>query len=595
MKQFFKFMFASCLGMTLFTVLIGLIGIGILTQVSKSAEKTEEITPNTILKISLNSLVPERTNNAAINPYEFNTDDVIGLQEMIETIERAKNDDDIKGIYLEMTNPQLGFAGMSVLRRAIEDFQNNDDNKFVIAYGDNYSQKAYYLASVADEIYMNPIGTVDFKGLSGTLLFFKDMLDRLGIDMQVFYVGNFKSATEPFRRTNMSEENRLQVREYMESLYGIMLEDISNSRKISVKELRTIADEYQLREADDALRLKFVDKLLYKDEMIDLLKDKIGLGKDEDIKAVSLSTYNKSNPRDKNLTAKSKIAVVYAEGSIVDGQGENGQIGGDRYAEIIRDIRKDKAIKAIVLRVNSGGGSGFASEKIWRELMLAKEQGLPIIVSMGDVAASGGYYIAAPADKILVEKNTITGSIGVFGVIPSMADFLKNEIGITVDTVKTGKFSTGITPFYDVNDAEGQIIQESVEEFYDLFLRRVAEGRDMTKDAVHKVAQGRVWTGAKAIELGLADEVGDLEQAMIIAAEKAGLSKFRVLEYPTIKDPLQQIFDELTGKDDKKVKQASRALIEEELGELYPYYEQMKEIRTMKGVQARMPYTIEIK
>ena len=595
MKQFFKFMFASCLGMTLFTVLIGLIGIGILTQVSKSAEKTEEITPNTILKISLNSLVPERTNNAAINPYEFNTDDVIGLQEMIETIERAKNDDDIKGIYLEMTNPQLGFAGMSVLRRAIEDFQNNDDNKFVIAYGDNYTQKAYYLASVADEIYMNPIGTVDFKGLSGTLLFFKDMLDRLGIDMQVFYVGNFKSATEPFRRTNMSEENRLQVREYMESLYGIMLEDISNSRKISVKELRTIADEYQLREADDALRLKFVDKLLYKDEMIDLLKDKIGLGKDEDIKAVSLSTYNKSNPRDKNLTAKSKIAVVYAEGSIVDGQGENGQIGGDRYAEIIRDIRKDKAIKAIVLRVNSGGGSGFASEKIWRELMLAKEQGLPIIVSMGDVAASGGYYIAAPADKILVEKNTITGSIGVFGVIPSMADFLKNEIGITVDTVKTGKFSTGITPFYDVSDAEGQIIQESVEEFYDLFLRRVAEGRDMTKDAVHKVAQGRVWTGAKAIELGLADEVGDLEQAMIIAAEKAGLSKFRVLEYPTIKDPLQQIFDELTGKDDKKVKQASRALIEEELGELYPYYEQMKEIRTMKGVQARMPYTIEIK
>ena len=595
MKQFFKFMFASCLGMTLFTVLIGLIGIGILTQVSKSAEKTEEITPNTILKISLNSLVPERTNNAAINPYEFNTDDVIGLQEMIETIERAKNDDDIKGIYLEMTNPQLGFAGMSVLRRAIEDFQNNDDNKFVIAYGDNYSQKAYYLASVADEIYMNPIGTVDFKGLSGTLLFFKDMLDRLGIDMQVFYVGNFKSATEPFRRTNMSEENRLQVREYMESLYGIMLEDISNSRKISVKELRTIADEYQLREADDALRLKFVDKLLYKDEMIDLLKDKIGLGKDEDIKAVSLSTYNKSNPRDKNLTAKSKIAVVYAEGSIVDGQGENGQIGGDRYAEIIRDIRKDKAIKAIVLRVNSGGGSGFASEKIWRELMLAKEQGLPIIVSMGDVAASGGYYIAAPADKILVEKNTITGSIGVFGVIPSMADFLKNEIGITVDTVKTGKFSTGITPFYDVNDAEGQIIQESVEEFYDLFLRRVAEGRNMTKDAVHKVAQGRVWTGAKAIELGLADEVGDLEQAMIVAAEKAGLSKFRVLEYPTIKDPLQQIFDELTGKDDKKVKQASRALIEEELGELYPYYEQIKEIRTMKGVQARMPYTIEIK
>lgn len=595
MKQFFKFMFASCLGMTIFTVLVGLIGIGILTQVAKSAEKAEEITPNTVLKISLSSLVPERTNNAAINPYEFNTSDVIGLQEMIETIERAKDDDDIKGIYLELGNPQLGFAGMSVLRRAIEDFQTNDDNKFVIAYADNYSQKAYYLASVADEIYLNPIGTVDFKGLSGTLLFFKDMLDRLGIDMQVFYVGNFKSATEPFRRTNMSEENRLQVREYMESLYGIMLEDISKSRQIPVKDLRQIADEYQLREAEDALRLKFVDKLLYKDEMIDLLKDKIGLGKDENVKAVSLSAYNKSNPKDKNLTAKSKIAVVYAEGSIVDGQGENGQIGGDKYAEIIREIRKDEKVKAIVLRINSGGGSGFASEKIWRELMLAKKQGLPIIVSMGDMAASGGYYIAAPADKILVEKNTITGSIGVFGVIPSMADFLKNEIGITVDTVKTGRFSTGITPFYDVNEAEGKIIQESVEEFYDLFLRRVAEGRNMKKEAVHKVAQGRVWTGEKALELGLVDEIGDLEQAMILAAEEAGLSKFRVVEYPNIKDPFKQIIDDLTGKDDKKVKQASRALIEEELGELYPYYEQMKEIRSMKGIQARMPYTIDIK
>ena len=595
MKQFFKFMFASCLGMTIFTVLIGLIGIGILTQVSKSADKAEEITPNTVLKISLSSLVPERTNNAAINPYEFNTSDVIGLQEMIETIERAKDDDDIKGIYLELGNPQLGFAGMSVLRRAIEDFQTNDDNKFVIAYADNYSQKAYYLASVADEIYLNPIGTVDFKGLSGTLLFFKDMLDRLGIDMQVFYVGNFKSATEPFRRTNMSEENRLQVREYMESLYGIMLEDISKSRQISVKDLRQIADEYQLREAEDALRLKFVDKLLYKDEMIDLLKDKIGLGKDDNVKAVSLSAYNKSNPKDKNLTAKSKIAVVYAEGSIVDGQGENGQIGGDKDAAIIREIRKDEEVKAIVLRINSGGGSGFASEKIWRELMLAKKQGLPIIVSMGDVAASGGYYIAAPADKILVEKNTITGSIGVFGVIPSMADFLKNEIGITVDTVKTGRFSTGITPFYDVNEAEGKIIQESVEDFYDLFLRRVAEGRNMKKEAVHEVAQGRVWTGEKALELGLVDEIGDLEQAMILAAEEAGLSKFRVVEYPNIKDPIKQIIDDLTGKDDKKVKQASRALIEEELGELYPYYEQMKEIRSMKGIQARMPYTIDIK
>lgn len=595
MKQFFKFMFASCLGMLLFTILTTVIGGVIFSRMAKNAQKAEKTKPNTVLKISLSDIIPERTNNVAMNPYELDTDDVIGLQEMIDAIERAKTDDNIKGLYLELADPQLGFAGMSVLRRAIEDFQDNDKDKFVIAYGDGYSQKSYYLASVADEIYMNPIGGVDFRGLSGTLLFFKDMLDRLGIDMQVFYVGNFKSATEPFRRTDMSEENRLQVREYMESLYGVMLEDISKSRDISVKELRTIADEYQLREAEDAVRLKFVDKLLYKDEMIDLLKDKIGLDKDDDITAMSIAGYNKANPKDKNLRAKSKIAVVYAEGSIVDGEGENGEIGGDKYAKIIRDIRQDKKVKAIVLRVNSGGGSGFASEKIWRELMQAKAQNIPIIVSMGDVAASGGYYIAAPADKILVEKNTITGSIGVFGVIPSMADFLKDEIGITADTVKTGRFSTGITPFYDVSAEEGKIIQESVEEFYDLFLRRVAEGRDMDTSEVHKYAQGRVWTGEKAIELGLADEVGDLAKAIEMAATEAGISKYRTTEYPSIKDPFQQIIDELTGKDDKKVKSASRALVEEELGELYPYYEQMKEIRQMKGIQARMPYTIEIK
>lgn len=595
MKQFFKFMFASCLGMLLFTILTGVIGGVVLTRMANNAQKTENTKPNTVLKVSLSDIIPERTNNVAMNPYELNTDDVIGLQEMLGAIERAKTDKDIKGIYLELANPQLGFAGMSVLRRAIEDFKANDDDKFVIAYGDGYSQKSYYLASVADEIYMNPIGSVDFRGLSGTLLFFKDMLDRLGIDMQVFYVGNFKSATEPFRRTDMSEENRLQVREYMESLYGVMLDDISKSRKIPVKELRQIADEYQLQEAEDALRLKFVDKLLYKDEIIALLKDKLGLDKDDDIDAMSISGYNKANPKDKNLRAKSKIAVVYAEGSIVDGEGEIGEIGGNKYAKIIRDIRADKKVKAIVLRVNSGGGSGFASEKIWRELMMAKEQGLPIIVSMADVAASGGYYIAAPADTILVERNTITGSIGVFGVIPSMADFLKNEIGVTVDTVKTGKFSTGITPFYDVSEEEGRIIQNSVEEFYDLFLRRVAEGRGMDTAAVHKVAQGRVWTGEKAVELGLVDDFGDLEKAIEIAARAAGISKYRTTEYPSIKDPLQQIIAELTGQDDKKVQQASRALIEAELGELYPYYEQMKEIRQMKGIQARMPYTIEIK
>lgn len=564
-------------------------------RMASKSSKAEEAKPNTVLKITLSDLIPERTNNVAINPYEFDTEDVVGLHDMIDAIETAKTDDDIKGIYLDLAEPQVGFASLSVIRRALEDFKNNaDDDKFIIAYGDNYSQKSYYLASVADEVFINPIGGVEFRGLSGTVLFFKDMLDRLGIDMQVFYVGDFKSATEPFRRTNMSEESRLQVREYIEQLYGVMLDDISKSRKISVSELRQLANDYALRDADDAVKYKFVDKKMYKDEILSHLKEKIGLDKDEEIPVMSLTDYAKANPKSMNLREKSKIAVIYAEGTIVDGEGENGEIGGDKYSQMIREIRQDKKVKAIVLRINSGGGSGFASEKIWRELKLAQEQGIPVVVSMGDVAASGGYYIACLADSIFAERNTITGSIGVFGTIPSMEDFMRDKIGITVDTVKTGKFSTGITPFYDVNVEEGQIIQQSVEEFYYLFLGRVAKGRDMDTAAVHKIAQGRVWTGQKALEIGLIDAHGDLDRAIAAAAKLADLEKYRVSEYPTIKEPLQQLIEEFTGKSDDKTAKASRALIKEEMGELYPYYEKIKEIRQMKGIQARMSYYVEV-
>jgi protease-4 len=594
MKQFFKFMFASCLGMFLFFVLIlGIGGVWAGRMASKSSS-SEAAKPNTILKITLSDLIPERTNNVAMNPYEFDTDDVIGLHDMIDAIETAKTDDDIKGIYLDLAEPQVGFASLSVIRRALEDFKDNKDGKFIIAYGDNYSQKSYYLASVADEVFINPIGGVEFRGLSGTVLFFKDMLDRLGIDMQVFYVGDYKSATEPFRRTNMSDASRLQVREYIEQLYGVMLEDISKSRKISVGELRQLANDYALRDADDAVKYKFVDKKMYKDEIINHLKEKIGFDKDEEIPVMSLSAYAKANPKSMNLREKSKIAVIYAEGTIVDGEGANGEIGGDKYSAIIRKIRQDKKVKAIVLRVNSGGGSGFASEKIWRELKLAQEQGIPVVVSMGDVAASGGYYIACLADSIFAEKNTITGSIGVFGTIPSLEDFMRDKIGITVDTVKTGKFSTGITPFYDVNVEEGKIIQQSVEEFYYLFLGRVAKGRDMDTAVVHKIAQGRVWTGQKALEIGLIDAYGDLDRAIAAAAKLADLEKYRVAEYPTIKEPLQQLIEEFTGKSDDKTAKASRALIKEEMGELYPYYEKIKEIRQMKGIQARMEFDIQV-
>jgi protease IV len=593
MKQFFKFMFASCLGIFLFIVVISIVGSIIGARAIGQSQDGEELKPNTILSLTLDDLLPEQTNNVEVNPFDFDQEAVVGLQDMVAAIERAKKDKNIKGIYLNLSEPQVGFATMSVLRRALLEFKKDNDKQFVVAYADNYSQKSYYLASVADEIYLNPIGTVDFRGLSATVLFFKDMLDRLGVDMQVFYVGDFKSATEPLRRTNMSEASREQTREYIDGLYNLMLKDISTARKIPVSQLRTIADEYKLEDAKDAVAYKFVDKLLYKDELIDLLKDKIGLDKKEDLTLMEVNTYHKANPKEMNLKAKNKIAVIYAEGSIVDGEGQVGEIGGDKYSRIIREIRADKKVKAIVLRVNSGGGSGFASEKIWRELTLAREQGIPVYVSFGDVAASGGYYIACMADGIYAEPNSITGSIGVFGVIPSMEKFFKNKVGITVDTVKTGKFSNGITPFYNVNEAEGKIIQASVEDFYRLFLQRVADGRGMDTAAVHQIAQGRVWTGTKALDLKLIDGFDDLNGTIAKAAKKAGVEDYRIAEYPTIKEPFQQILDEIMGKKDKTAK-VSEMLVKEELGDLYPFYNEMKTIRQMKGIQARMPFFMTV-
>jgi protease-4 len=327
--------------------------------------------------------------------------------------------------------------------------------------------------------------------------------------------------------------------------------------------------------------------------MLAILRDEIGLKKDEEITSMGINAYSQSVSKNKNLSAKNKIAVIYAEGTVVDGEGENGQIGGDKYSKIIRDIRKDKKVKAIVLRVNSGGGSGMASEKIWRELTLAKKQGIPVIVSMGDVAASGGYYIACMADSIFAERNTLTGSIGVFGTVPSMADFMRQKLGITADTVKTGQFSTGVSPFYDVSEAEGKILQQSVEEFYDIFLTRVADGRKMKKEAVHNIAQGRVWTGQKALEIGLVDGFGDLETAIAAAKRTANITDFRIAEYPQIKDPFEQLIDELMGKD--KTEKAAKAMLKTELGELYPYYEQMQWVRSAKGIQAVIPYQIEVR
>ncbi|MEM6724561.1 MAG: signal peptide peptidase SppA, partial [Bacteroidota bacterium] len=408
MKQFFKFLFASCLGTLVALIGLTFFGVWSVNSFVKKMEQQEKVGPNTVLRIDLATYIPERTNNIPMSPYDVSLENksIVGLQDLIEAVEVAKSDDNIKGIYLEMSRPAVGLAKLEALRRALYDFK--ESGKWIVAYGQYYTQNSYYLAAVADKVYLNPMGGMDFGGFSTQLAFMKEFLDKSGIKMEVFYAGKFKSATEPFRRNEMSEENRLQVRAYINGVYTQYLENISDDRKIPVSELRRISNELLLRQPEDAVTYKLVDKLAYKDEVLNELRDRIGFDKDKGIPTLSLSDYHLANGKKTNFRAKDKIAVVYAEGTIVDGEGEAGSIGGDRYAQMIRKIRQDRKVKAIVLRVNSGGGSGMASENILHEIKEAKRQGITVITSMGEAAASGGYYIACESDKIFAEENTVT-------------------------------------------------------------------------------------------------------------------------------------------------------------------------------------------
>ncbi len=583
MANFLKIVFGSCLGVILATVAVFLIGGGIVGSLVSKADAPKSVESNSILKVAFDSPLPEKSNNVPVDPYSFDIDETLGLHDMVAAIEHAKTDDKIKGIFLDLTTTPSGQATAATLRKALSDFQS--EGKFVLAYGKYFTQGSYYLASAADQILMNPLGVVDFRGFSTQIPFFKDMLDRLGVKMQVYYAGQFKSATEPFRRYNMSEQNRLQTREYLEGMYQIYLDDIAASRDIPVSKLRRVANDWSIRKAEDAIQYNFVDQLAYRDEVLDNLRERLGLEKKDKIKSISISDYHKGRKKGINFKIKDKIAIVYAEGEIVDGEGEPGSVGGDKYAGIIRKIREDEKIKAIVLRVNSPGGSGLASDIMWRELTLAREQGLPVIVSMGNYAASGGYYISCMADTIFAQPNTITGSIGVFGMLPSVQKMMDEKMGITFDSVKTGPYAHGLSPFFEVTEAEGKIIQNSVNEFYDIFVSKVAEGRNMTPGAVHEVAQGRVWTGAKALEIGLVDQLGDLQNAIQTAANKAGLEEYRLTEYPRTKDPIQRYVEKFTGQGDQ-----AKLLLESELESYFPGFYYLKQFKEMKGVQARLPF-----
>ncbi len=595
MNQFFRFLFASCLGTFLALILLFFIGIWTITGFASKASEKEKVTikPNSVLELKFENPVPEKTNNLPLDPFNFDQKSVIGLTDMVKTIQQAKEDPDIKGIYINAMYLSAGKATSTVLRDALLDFKTS--GKFIVSYANLYTQNAYYIATAADSILLNPIGAVDFRGLSSTILFFKGMLDKLDVQMRIFYAGKFKSATEPLRLDKMSDENRLQMREYITALYDVMISDISAGRNIPEAELRRLADAFEGRSAESALKSGLIDRIAYEDQAFDLLKNKIGLGKDDKLNRVSIENYFDSRVKKLDYSSKDKIALVFAEGSINDGEkGDPGDIYDGKYVKMLRQIRSDDHIKAIVLRINSPGGSVLASENILREIQLCKQAGKFVVVSMGDLAASGGYYIACQADSIFAEPSTLTGSIGVFGVVPILQKTMKENLGITADTVRTGRFSAFGTPMYDFSPEESAMIQGRVEWIYQDFLKKVAKGRKKTVEQIDAIAQGRVWDGAKAKEIGLVDDLGGLDRAMSAAAKLAGLEKYRTVEFPRTKTAIEQLiekFDRSTDGDD-----AIRAyLIRNELGDMYPVYKTLQDFRKNQGIQARLPYEVMIR
>lgn len=588
MKQFFKTVFASLLGTLLASVIFVLLLIGMIGAIAaiSGSEKEVEVKENSILVVKFEGPITDRSSK---NPFQnlgamLSKEQAIGLDDILNNIEKAKDDEKIKGIYIEITSVPAGIAMVEEIRNKLLEFKNT--GKFILAYSEYYTQGAYYLASVADKIYLNPQGSIDFKGLSAELMFFKNALAKLEVEPQIIRHGKFKSAIEPFILDKMSDENREQTMTYIGSIWNHMIDGISKSRNISAEELNKIADEMLLQKAEDAVKYKFADQLAYKDEILEILKEKTEAKAVDKINSVSIADYTNAKESKKKDFTKDKIAVIYAVGEIESGEGDDEKIGSERISKAIREARLDEKVKAIVLRVNSPGGSALASEVMWREVVLAK-QVKPVIVSMGNVAASGGYYISCAADTIVAEPNTITGSIGVFGVLFNAQGFMNNKIGITFDTVKTNAHADIGSINRPLTASERDIIQKSVENVYDVFITRVAEGRKLTKEQVDEIGQGRVWSGVDAKRIGLVDVLGGLETAIDIAAQKAGLENYKLLSLPKQKDPFEELFSKGTSS-------VEEAIVKHFLGENAKYYITIDRLKSYSGIQARMPYEVEI-
>lgn len=578
MKQFLKFTLATMVGIIIITIISTIFTFVLLGAIAASSQKPVKLKPNSVYELVLEGQLADRSEDdpfsaALAGAFGQSVPATIGLDDILSNIEKAKNNENIEGIYLRGGTLLGGFASIKEIRDALLDFK--ETGKFILAYADAYTQSNYYLATVADKMLLNPYGMVDFKGISAELVFFKNTLEKLGVDMQVVRVGTFKSAIEPFTETKMSDANREQITAYTSSLWKTMLDGISTSRNIDVETLNRYADELMtFQPTAKLIEYAMVDSLVYRDEVDSIMKSFV-----EDYRLVKHSNLTKV-PDGKKFS-RDKIAVIYAVGGIDDGSRDG--IVSQELVKTINSVKRDKSVKSVVFRISSPGGSAYGSEQIWRALTKLKEE-KPLIVSMGNYAASGGYYIACMADSILAQPNTITGSIGIFGLIPNL-DGLNKKLGLNYDVVKTNKMSDALSTNRAFRPEERALMQTYINSGYELFIQRCADGRGMTTDQIKAVAEGRVWTGEDALALGLVDKLGNLSDAIAIAAEKAGLTEYQVRDFPEKEDFTTRLLKNLGGDLEARI-------LKSQMGEHYHIYKHLRSFEYMNGIQARLPYEV---
>jgi protease IV len=583
MLQFLKYVLASLVGLLLFFVLAFIIIAGLVA--SASSDRSTKIASNTVLKLSFDKPILERSVEDPLGDFEIpfrSSKQGIGLVELSKAIRNAQSDDRIKGIFLDLSVVNGGYASIEEIRNMLLDFKQS--GKFITSYAENYSEGAYYLASVADRVYLNPLGMVEFNGLDSQMPFIKGTLEKLEVKPEIFRVGDFKSAIEPLILNGMSDSNRVQVSSYLNSIYNSNLQNIARSRNLDFAELRNISDKMLVKDAQDALRYKLVTDVGYFDQMEADMRSVLDIKEEGKIAFVTLNKYIRAEGIKAEQTGgDNRIAVIFATGEIQRGKGDDQTIGSESISDAIRKARLDKKVKAIVLRINSPGGDAQASDVMWREIQLARKV-KPVIASMSDLAASGGYYMAMGCDTIVAQPNTITGSIGVFGVLFNAQDFLNHKLGVTMDGVSTGEHSNIGDFTRPLSQFERNFFQNQVNRIYEDFTSKAAQGRGMSQDQLKRLASGRVWSGAQAVENGLADKLGGLNEAILVAANAADIAdSYRVRYYPDQKNFLET-FMKGFGGDNESV------MLKAYLGETYQYVKSMKDLEKFKGIQARLPY-----